>query len=312
MGRTRPATTAAGGAYKVCWPEGCLGSDILAGIDAAVADGVGVLSLSLGGSAAPYFRDTVAVGSFGAMAAGVFVACSAGNSGPSGAMVANSAPWVATVGVGTLDRDIPTYVTLPTRVRLAGVSLYAGPAQSARPVMLPLVYGGGRDNTSKLCLSGTLNPASVRSKIVLCDRSVKARVQKGIVVKAAGQQRFMQLMFDLMAMFVFVKDPSCLAADFPRVPFVATMDDAEEVMFFRHVTPIVWRRIQTYLNIGDHKKMNQARHVLDASIPSSSRSSGAGAETGERSRDRTMCAARLGATLATHLVHVANITHLNS
>ncbi|KAM3189017.1 hypothetical protein ACQJBY_067767 [Aegilops geniculata] len=170
-------------AYKVCWPEGCLGSDILAGIDSAVSDGVGVLSLSLGGGAAPYYRDTVAVGAFGAAAAGVFVACSAGNSGPSGATVANSAPWVATVGAGTLDRDFPAYVTLPSGARLAGVSLYA---QSGRPVMLPLVYGDSRDNASKLCLSGTLNPASVRGKIVLCDRGVNARVEKGAVVKAAG------------------------------------------------------------------------------------------------------------------------------
>ncbi|KAL6641167.1 hypothetical protein ACP70R_019348 [Stipagrostis hirtigluma subsp. patula] len=173
-------------AYKVCWPEGCLGSDILAGIDAAVADGVGVLSLSLGGGAAPYFRDTVAVGAFGAAAAGVFVSCSAGNSGPSGATVSNSAPWVATVGAGTLDRDFPAYVTLPTGARLAGVSLYAGPSPSPRPAMLPLVYGGGRDNASKLCLSGTLDPAAVRGKIVLCDRGVNARVEKGAVVKAAG------------------------------------------------------------------------------------------------------------------------------
>ncbi|KAL5224145.1 hypothetical protein ABZP36_010784 [Zizania latifolia] len=173
-------------AYKVCWPEGCLGSDILAGIDAAVADGVGVLSLSLGGGSAPYFRDTVAVGAFGAAAAGVFVACSAGNSGPSGATVANSAPWVATVGAGTLDRDFPAYVTIHTGARLAGVSLYAAPSPSPRPAMLPLVYGGGGDNASKLCLSGTLDPAAVRGKIVLCDRGVNARVEKGAVVKAAG------------------------------------------------------------------------------------------------------------------------------
>ncbi|KAK3153625.1 hypothetical protein QOZ80_2BG0178550 [Eleusine coracana subsp. coracana] len=173
-------------AYKVCWPEGCLASDILAGIDAAVADGVGVLSLSLGGGSAPYFRDTVAVGAFGAAAAGVFVSCSAGNSGPSGATVSNSAPWVATVGAGTLDRDFPAYVRLPTGARLEGVSLYAGSGLSRPNAMLPFVYGDRRDNASKLCLSGTLDPAAVRGKIVLCDRGVNARVEKGAVVKAAG------------------------------------------------------------------------------------------------------------------------------
>jgi hypothetical protein len=173
-------------AYKVCSKDECRASDILAGIDAAVADGVGVLSLSLGGGAAPYFRDTVAVGAFGAAAAGVFVSCSAGNSGPSGGTVANTAPWVATVGAGTLDRDFPAYVTLPTGARLVGVSVYSGPAQSARPVMLPLAYGDSRDNASKLCLSGTLDPASVRGKIVLCDRGLNGRLEKGAVVKAAG------------------------------------------------------------------------------------------------------------------------------
>ncbi|CAD6205068.1 unnamed protein product [Miscanthus lutarioriparius] len=136
------------------------------------------LSLSLGGGSASYFRDTVVVGAFGTAAAGVFVSCSAGNSGPSGATVSNSAPWVATVGTGSLDRDFPAYVTLPTGARLAVVSLYAGPSPSPRPAMLPLLYGGGRDNASKLCLSGTLDPAAVRGKIVLCDRGVNARVEK--------------------------------------------------------------------------------------------------------------------------------------
>ncbi|XP_051223424.2 alkane hydroxylase MAH1-like [Lolium perenne] len=89
-------------------------------------------------------------------------------------------------------------------------------------------------------------------------------VSAGAVVDM--QDVFMRLTFDLTAMFVFGVDPGCLAADFPRVPFAAAMDDAEEVLFYRHVTPIAWLRVQTYLNIGHHKKMNQARQVLDASI----------------------------------------------
>lgn len=69
---------------------------------------------------------------------------------PVGATVANSAPWVATVSAGTLDRDFPAYVTLPTGARLAGVSLYAGPSPSPRPAMLPLVYGGGGERQQAL------------------------------------------------------------------------------------------------------------------------------------------------------------------
>lgn len=47
-------------AYKVCWVSGCSGSDILAGIDKAISDGVDILSLSLGGGAVPYYYDTIA------------------------------------------------------------------------------------------------------------------------------------------------------------------------------------------------------------------------------------------------------------
>jgi hypothetical protein len=120
---------------------------------------VGVRSLSLDGGATPYFRDTVAVGTFGAAAASMFVSCSTGNSSPSDATVSNSAPWVATVGTSTLDRDFLAYVTLPTTARLAGVSLYAGPSPP-RPAMLPLVYASDNANVSNLSLSGTLDPTT--------------------------------------------------------------------------------------------------------------------------------------------------------
>uniref|UniRef100_A0A453QI91 Cytochrome P450 86A2 n=1 Tax=Aegilops tauschii subsp. strangulata TaxID=200361 RepID=A0A453QI91_AEGTS len=80
------------------------------------------------------------------------------------------------------------------------------------------------------------------------------------------QDVFMRLTFDLTAMFVFGVDPGCLAAHFPRVPFAAAMDEAEAVLFYRHVTPVPWLRLQTYLNIGHERKMAKARQVLDASI----------------------------------------------
>lgn len=101
--------------YKVCTPIGCTGSAILAGFDDAIADGVDVLSLSLGGSAfdGPDFSaDPIAIGSFHAVAKGITVVCSAGNSGPTQGTVVNAAPWILTVAATTIDRDFESDVVL--------------------------------------------------------------------------------------------------------------------------------------------------------------------------------------------------------
>ncbi|KAA0055770.1 hypothetical protein IC582_003140 [Cucumis melo] len=171
-------------AYKTCWPTGCFGSDILAGMDRAISDGVDVLSLSLGGGSAPYYRDTIAIGAFAAMEKGVFVSCSAGNSGPNKASLANVAPWIMTVGAGTLDRDFPAYVQLGNGKRFTGVSLYSGQGMGNKAVAL--VYNKGSNTSSNMCLPGSLDPAVVRGKVVVCDRGINARVEKGGVVRDAG------------------------------------------------------------------------------------------------------------------------------
>jgi subtilisin family serine protease len=97
--------------YKACYATGCSGLDILAAMLAAVADGVHVLSLSLGGPPEDYAMDPVAIGAFYAVQKGVTVVCSAGNSGPEPGSVSNLAPWILTVAASTMDRDFPAYVT---------------------------------------------------------------------------------------------------------------------------------------------------------------------------------------------------------
>jgi subtilisin family serine protease len=180
------ATRARVAAYKVCWKGGCFSSDILAAIDKAISDNVNVLSLSLGGGMSDYYRDSVAIGAFAAMEKGILVSCSAGNAGPSAYSLSNVAPWITTVGAGTLDRDFPASVSLGNGLNYSGVSLYRGNALPESS--LPLIYAGNATNATNgnLCMTGTLSPELVAGKIVLCDRGMNARVQKGAVVKAAG------------------------------------------------------------------------------------------------------------------------------
>jgi subtilisin family serine protease len=173
-------------AYKICWTGGCFGSDIMAAMDKAIADGVNVMSMSIGGGTTDYYRDTVAIGAFKAAAQGILVSCSAGNAGPYPGSLSNVAPWITTVGAGTLDRDFPTYITLGNGNNYSGVSFYSN--KPLPNTLLPLVYGGNVSNSSSgsLCMADSLIPSKVAGNIVVCDRGGNSRVQKGVVVKDAG------------------------------------------------------------------------------------------------------------------------------
>lgn len=101
--------------YKICWSTGgCSSADLLAALDDAILDGVDVLSVSLGSSPPlpSYVDDALAIGSFHAVAKGISVVCSGGNSGPVPQTVGNTAPWLITVGASTIDRAFPTTITL--------------------------------------------------------------------------------------------------------------------------------------------------------------------------------------------------------
>lgn len=175
--------------YKVCWRlSGCLDSDILAGFDSAVADGVDVISVSIGGGdgvGSPYYLDPIAIGSYGAVSKGVFVSSSAGNDGPTSMSVTNLAPWLTTVGAGTIDRTFPADVVLGDGRKIAGVSLYSGEPLGDK--MLPLVYPGKAGGLSaSLCMENSLDPQLVKGAIVVCERGSSPRVAKGQVVREAG------------------------------------------------------------------------------------------------------------------------------
>ncbi|KAL2348338.1 hypothetical protein Fmac_002338 [Flemingia macrophylla] len=172
--------------YKVCWEDSCAESDILAGIDAAIADNVNVISASLGGGAVNYYAENLAVGAFAAMEKGIIVSSAGGNDGPAPSSLLNLAPWMITVGAGTLDRDFPAYVYLGNGKKYSGVSLFDG--NHLLNSSVPFVYAGdaGAAIGAEVCEKGSLDPEKVKGKIVLCERGDGSRVKKGLVVKSAG------------------------------------------------------------------------------------------------------------------------------
>lgn len=99
--------------YKVCWSDGCASDDILAAFDDAIADGVDIISISVGASNAfDYFNDSIAIGAFHSMKNGILTSTSAGNSGPEYKSLSNYSPWSLSVAASTIDRNFSNKLVL--------------------------------------------------------------------------------------------------------------------------------------------------------------------------------------------------------
>ena len=203
-------------AYKALWSneDGSQASgftiDLVAAIDQAVADGVDVINYSVSGSQTN-FLDAVEVAFLYAADAGVFVATSAGNSGPASSTVAHNSPWLTTVAAGTHDRYYAGTVSLGTGDTYDGASIDSSGAGPADLVYSADVGLTGEDATQvRLCYPGTLDPALVAGKIVVCDRGVIARVDKSYAVMLANG----------IGMVLANVTPSSINADLHYVPTV--------------------------------------------------------------------------------------------
>ncbi|KAK8615266.1 hypothetical protein V6N13_069043 [Hibiscus sabdariffa] len=158
-------------AYKVCSDEGCTSVNILAGFDDAIADGVDLLTVSLGAvGSSEFYEDAIAIGAFHAAEKGILVVQSAGNSGTAQS-VTSVAPWMLSVAASTTDRYFIDKVVLGNGKTLTGLSVNSF---SLNRTKVPLVYGqqasaGCSESATRACLLGCLNRTLVKNKIVVCD-----------------------------------------------------------------------------------------------------------------------------------------------
>ncbi|KAG7532573.1 PA domain [Arabidopsis thaliana x Arabidopsis arenosa] len=184
--------------YKACWAkpnvekiEGntCLEEDMLAAIDDAIADGVHVISISIGTSEPyPFLQDGIAMGALHAVKRNIVVAASAGNSGPKPGTLSNMAPWIITVGASTLDRVFIGGLVLGNGYTIKTNSITAFKMDKFAPLVYAanVVVPGIALNDSSQCLPNSLKPELVTGKVVLCLRGAGTRIGKGIEVKRAG------------------------------------------------------------------------------------------------------------------------------
>ena len=244
-------------AYKALWStqDGSTASgqssDLVAAIDQAVADGVDVINYSISGTTTN-FLDPVEVSFLFAADAGVFVATSAGNSGPTTGTVAHPSPWITTVAAGTHNRDGQGSVTLGNNVTYNGASVAT--ATGPHPLIDSTVAGlPGADPTAlALCFTAgdnggnaVLDPAKVAGKIVVCDRGVTARVNKSLAVQQAGG----------LGMILANTSANSINADFHFVPTV-------------HISHLDRAAVKAYAaTASPTATINQATIVFNAAAP---------------------------------------------
>ncbi|KAL9348419.1 hypothetical protein Peur_059785 [Populus x canadensis] len=180
--------------YKVCWiSSGCSDMDLLAAFEAAIHDGVDVLSISIGGVDANYVSDALAIGAFHAMKKGIITVASGGNDGPSSGSVANHAPWILTVAASGINREFRSKVELGNGKIFSGVGVNTfEPKHKSYPLVSGAEAGySGRQDSARFCDAGSLDPNKVKGKLVLCelgewgaDSVVKGIGGKGILLES--------------------------------------------------------------------------------------------------------------------------------
>ncbi|MCX6049409.1 MAG: CHRD domain-containing protein, partial [Chloroflexi bacterium] len=177
-------------AYGAC----CAGSSLQAARDQALLDGVDVINYSIGASSPtpdPY-NDVEALSWLALRDAGVFVATSAGNDGPGDSTVGSPAdlPWLTSAGASSHNRAFISTVTLNDGAHppltLAGMALTTGygpvPIVLARNVVIP----PATPEDARFCALGAFPPGTFSGQIVVCERGVNGRVEKGQSVKDGG------------------------------------------------------------------------------------------------------------------------------
>lgn len=161
--------------YKACWQD-CSPSDTFAAIEGAIKDGVDILSVSIGHPEQPYYENLIARAAFAAVQKNIFVCCSAGNDGPGMSSVHNAAPWITTVGSGSMDRSFPVEIQIADK-SFVGSSLYPGKIINGSFPLVNLGYCGFEKTV----------PNDVAGKIAVCSSGgVTQSFEDGKLIHEAG------------------------------------------------------------------------------------------------------------------------------
>ncbi|KAB2627412.1 cucumisin-like [Pyrus ussuriensis x Pyrus communis] len=242
--------------YKVCGSNECATDKILAAFDDAIADGVDIITISIGDSiVVPFDQDPIAIGAFHALEKGILTSQSAGNDGPYMGTVSSIAPWILTVAASSIDRHIIDKVVLGNGRTLVGNSVNAFDLNGTS---FPLIEGKDASSECGDCDEGCLDPNLVKGKIVVCrwpigiiearrvgaigavtDSKPRAKLLKSEVIKdlaaptvasfsSRGPNR---ILFEIIKPDITAPGVDILAAYSPVAPVTESFEDRRHVKY---------------------------------------------------------------------------------
>eukprot|EP00897_Mesotaenium_endlicherianum_P006316 jgi/Mesen1/5712/ME000289S04815 len=260
--------------YKVLWThesghQAATLVDTWAAVDQAASDGVDIINLSIG--AGTDFMGLIEIALLEATTAGILAVCAAGNDGTTPGAMKNSAPWQLTVASTTTDRKYSHTVTLSD----ASASKYPGTSWTAGtgPIPLPLItstraaLGIVDPSAAAQCYPGTLDPARVGGKIVICNMGGNHAVEKGQAVLDAGGSG--------MILVSEIRDPFTTPSDFHRLPAVSVgYSDGGEIIEYANSarTPLamISANVATYMERAPMIDSTSTRGPITGARPTSS------------------------------------------
>ncbi len=187
-------------AYDACYTNTTTGQGLcpnvstVASINQAIADGVDVINYSIGGGVSPWTEAT-SLAFLSATDAGIFVATSAGNSGPAANTLGHLEPWTSATaasqhGRGAFGTLLNVTGPSPVPANLQPVALYLGTGgvslSAPLPGTTPVIISAGINSVNDGCNPSPYAAGSLTGAIVVIRRGSCNFIDKVNNAAAAG------------------------------------------------------------------------------------------------------------------------------
>ncbi|AET04408.1 putative cytochrome P450 [Medicago truncatula] len=120
-----------------------------------------------------------------------------------------------------------------------------------------LLHSIFKQESFKVFLHKTIEKKISSCLLMFLDHACKKGMQVDL------QDVFQRLTFDNICCVVLGFDPACLSIDLPEISCEKAFTQAENTLFYRHVRPRFFWKLQKWLQVGEEKKFSENIKIID-------------------------------------------------